>query len=272
MKSIVGIFNSFADAKSGAALLRTVGISEDRITVLSPHTPEAAVEVRIPTTETEQPGMGQALGGAIGAGLGVAGGVSAGTAVASLLVPGVGPVLAFGLLGAALLGAYGAAAGALAGGALEKGMYQGVPRDELYVYEDALRRGRSVVIAFAADEELAENARVELERAGAESIDTAREEWWIGLRDAEQEHYLRNGGDFKTDEAKYRLGFEAALHPDRRGKSCDDLAGELLQKYGDDCNGPAFRLGYERGQHYQKNVVASYKAVPPEDKKTRRAA
>ena len=82
MKSIVGIFNSFADAKRGAALLRTVGINEDQIAVLSPHTPEAAVDARIPTTETEQPGMGQALGGAIGAGLGVAGGVSAGTAVA----------------------------------------------------------------------------------------------------------------------------------------------------------------------------------------------
>src|SRR5437667_1880282 len=64
MKSIVGIFNSFADATRGAALLRTVGISEDHIAVLSPHTPEAAVELRIPTTETEQPGMGQALGGA----------------------------------------------------------------------------------------------------------------------------------------------------------------------------------------------------------------
>src|SRR5438046_3707171 len=166
MKSIVGIFNSFADAKRGAALLRTVGINEDHIAVLSPHTPEAAVEVRIPTTETEQPGMGQALGGAIGAGLGVAGGVSAGTAVASLLVPGVGPVLAFGLLGAALLGAYGAAAGALAGGALEKGMYQGVPRDELYVYEDALRRGRSVVMAFAEIGRASCRGRVEVSQGG----------------------------------------------------------------------------------------------------------
>src|SRR5256884_4969447 len=94
MKSIVGIFNSFADAKRGAALLRTVGINEDHITVLSPYTPEAAVDARIPTTETEQPGMGQALGGVIGAGLVVAGGVSAGTADGSLLFPGFGSVLA----------------------------------------------------------------------------------------------------------------------------------------------------------------------------------
>ena len=272
MKSIVGIFNSFADATRGAALLRTVGISEDRITVLSPHTPEAAVEVRIPTTETEQPGMGQALGGAIGAGLGVAGGISAGTAVASLLVPGVGPVLAFGLLGAALLGAYGAAAGALAGGALEKGMYQGLPRDELYVYEDALRRGRSVVIAFAADEQIAENARVELERAGAESIDTAREEWWIGLRDAEHEHYTSQGGDFKLDEAKYRLGFEAALHPNWRGKSVDEMAANLETRYGADAAATAFRQGYERGQRYQVLIVERYRTVSRDEKSSQRAA
>jgi hypothetical protein len=272
MKSIVGIFNSFADAKRGAALLRTLGIGDDEIAVLSPHASDADVEALIPTTDTEQPGMGPALGGAIGAGIGVAGGASAGAAAASLLVPGVGPVLAFGLLGAALLGTYGAAAGALAGQALEKGIYQGLPRDELYVYEDALRRGRSVLIAFAADDEIAENARVELGRAGAESIDTAREEWWIGLRDAEQEHYTNSGGDFKSDEAKYRLGFEAALHPDRRGKSSDDALVALQQKYGDECNTTAFRQGYARGQSYQRNVVESYKAVTPERKERKRAA
>lgn len=272
MKSVVGIFNSFADAKRGAALLSTLGIEDDKITVLSPHASDEQVELQIPTTETEQPGMGTALGGAIGAGLGVAGGVSAGTAVASLLIPGVGPVLAFGLLGAALLGTYGAAAGALAGQALEQGIYQGLPRDELYVYEDALRRGRSVLIAFAADDAIAENARVELARAGAESIDTAREEWWVGLRDAEDEHYTRNGGDFKTDEAKYRLGFEAALHPDRRDKPAVERTGELYKKYGHTCESVAFRQGYERGQQYQKHVVESYKAVPSETNTKKRAA
>src|SRR2546426_11278356 len=117
MKSIVGIFNSFADATRGAALLRTVGISEDHIAVLSPHTPEAAVELRIPTTETEQPGMGQALGGAIGAGLGVAGGISGGTAVGRCRVPGGGLVRAFWFVGVAFLGRDGAPARASAGGA-----------------------------------------------------------------------------------------------------------------------------------------------------------
>src|SRR6185436_17706951 len=148
MESIVGIFNSFADATRASAMLRSLGIPDNRIAVLSPQTSEGEIEAHIPTSDTEQPGVGAALGGTIGAALGVAGGLEAGAAAASLLVPGVGPVIALGILGAAILGAGGAAAGAVAGRAMEDGMAVGIPHDELFVYEDALRRGRSVVIAF----------------------------------------------------------------------------------------------------------------------------
>jgi hypothetical protein len=271
MQSIVGIFNSLADARRAAAILKSLGIDEDKITALSPHTSDTEFEARVPTSEAEQPGMGQAVGGTVGAALGAAGGASAGAAVATFLVPGVGPVLALGLLGAAVFGAGGAAAGVLAGGALEKAIDQGLPRDEIYVYEDALRRGRSVVIAFADDEQIAENARAELKRDGAETVDAAREEWWIGLRGAEQEHYTSQGGDFKVDEARYRLGFEAALHPDCRGKSSAEVAGNLQRKYGDDSASRAFRQGYDRGQKYLIYVVETYKVAPHRDKEARRA-
>jgi len=102
MDSIVGIFNSFADAKCASAILRTLGIPDNRITALSPHTTDAELEAQIPTTETEQPGMGAALGGTVGAALGTAGGLEAGAAAASFLIPGVGPILALGLIGAAI--------------------------------------------------------------------------------------------------------------------------------------------------------------------------
>jgi hypothetical protein len=255
MESIVGIFNSLADAQRATAMLQSVGIPDERITVLSPHTSESEIEAQVPTTETEQPGMGSALGGTVGAALGVAGGLEAGAAAASLLIPGVGPVLAFGLLGAAIFGAGGAAAGALAGKALEKGIADGVPRDELFVYEDALRHGRTVVLAFTDDDQIAASARTALQRAGAESVDAARDEWWIGLRDAESEHYTQQGGDFSADEAKYRLGFEAALHPDCRGKSCEDMMGHLNKRYGQDSGTEVFRQGYGRGQSYLTTVA-----------------
>lgn len=255
MESIVGIFNSLADARRAAAILQSVGIPEAHTTVLSPHTSEGEIEAQVPTTETEQPGMGSAVGGTVGAALGVAGGLEAGVAAASLLIPGVGPVIAFGLIGAAIFGAGGAAAGALAGNALEKGIADGLPRDELFVYEDALRRGRSVVIALAQDAQIAETARTVLHRAGAESVDAAREEWWIGLRDAEREHYSKQGGDFNADEAKYRLGFEAALHPDCRGKTCKDMMGHLGKRYGEDSGTKAFREGYGRGQSFLASIA-----------------
>src|SRR5436305_1755896 len=260
MESIVGIFNSFADAKRASAILRTLGIPDNRITVLSPHTTEAELEAQVPTTETEQPGMGAALGGTVGGALGAAGGLEAGAAAASFLIPGVGPVLALGLIGAAIFGVGGAAAGILAGQALEGGIADGIPRDELFVYEDALRRGRSLVIAFTDDSQIAEQARAALSRAGAESVDAARDEWWIGLRDAEREHYLKQGGNFDSDEAKYRLGFEAAMRPDCRGKSCDGMKTKLIERYGQDVVNQPFREGYDRGQHYLVNVSESYRA------------
>jgi hypothetical protein len=269
MESIVGIFNSLADAKRAAAILRSLGIPENHVSVVSPRTPEAEIEAEIPTTDTEQPGIGAAVGGTVGAALGVAGGLEAGAVAASLLVPGVGPVLAIGLIGAAIFGAGGAAAGALAGHAREEGIADGIPRDELFVYEDALRRGRSLVIAFAEDAQIAGQARAALAHAGAESVDAARNEWWIGLRDAEREHYLKQGGNFDTDEARYRLGFEAAMHPDCRGKSCNDVEPQLQRKYGEDAQGKPFREGYARGQYYLTYVADKYRSEPHKDESGR---
>ena len=269
MTTVVGIFNSFADAKRATAMLHSLGIPENRLSVLAPGTSESEIEANIATTETEQPGVGTAVGGAVGGALGVAGGMQAGLVAASALVPGVGPVFAIGLVGAALLGLGGAAAGAAAGTALEETIVPGLPRDELYLYEDSLRHGRSVVIALAGSDEIADRARVELANAGAESIDAAREQWWIGLRDAEEAHYTSRGGNFNIDEAAYRLGFEAALHPDRRGEAYDKTVESLRTKYSDTSALDGFRHGYERGQAYQRQMEEKHRLI---DKQKRQAA
>ena len=89
--------------------------------MLSPGEPDSEVEANIRTSETEQPGMGTAVGGAVGGALGVAGGLEVGMVAATALIPGVGPVFALGLLGAALLGLGGATVGAAAGTAVAAG-------------------------------------------------------------------------------------------------------------------------------------------------------
>ncbi|HEX8720527.1 MAG TPA: hypothetical protein VF736_07855 [Pyrinomonadaceae bacterium] len=254
MSTVAGIFNSPAEAERAVEALRSAGFGDERVSLLTPGASQQQLE-EVETTETEQPGMGSALGGAVGGALGVAGGLQLGAAAASLLVPGVGPVLAAGLVGAALLGAGGAATGVMAGGALEDSMAKGLPHDELFVYEDALRRGRSVVLAVADDEAHGDTARGVLAQAGAETVDAAREQWWVGLRDAEEADYSVEGGDFGADEPAFRRGFEASLHRHARGRTYEEDAERLRECYGPDCEGTAFRRGYERGRRYEGELL-----------------
>lgn len=259
MRTVAGIFKSRETAEQAAAHLRSAGIADERISLLAPGTTAEELDAAVPTTETEQPGMGKAIGGTVGGALGVAGGLHIGAAAASLFVPGVGPVIAAGLIGAALLGIGGAATGVAAGGAVEDGLAEGLPQDELYVYEDALRQGRTVLIVVAEDDEQGEAAQNILSQAGAESIDAARDSWWVGLRDAEEEEYTSQGGDFKTHESHYRRGFEAALHPQTRGKSYEEASESLSARYKDLHEREEFRRGYERGQAYHLGLREKYK-------------
>jgi hypothetical protein len=258
MSTVAGIFNSSADAESAVEALRTAGIDQDRVSLLTPGTSGSLLD-DVPTTETEQEGMGKAVGGVVGGALGIAGGGALSAAAASLLIPGVGPVLAAGLIGAALLGAGGAATGMAAGGALEDSMADGLPHDELFIYEDALRRGRSVVLAVADDDVTKGIARDLFAEAGAESVDAARDTWWVGLRDAEEAEYTVDGGDFGADEPVFRRGFEASLHPQARGRAYDEDAKRLSECYGADCEARAFRRGYERGRRYQGELLERHK-------------
>lgn len=251
MESTVGIFKSREQAEHAIEQLRSIGLSEERVSLLTPGESPQTMEA-VATTETEQPGMGKAMGGVVGAALGASSGMMGGMALASLLVPGVGLVFASGVIGAALLGAGGAAIGAASGHAVEDGMDEGLPRDELYLYEHALREGRSVVVVLAESDDQAEAAQKIMCGAGAETLDAAREDWWVGLRDVEEQEYRAGGGDFKSDEPTYRKGFESALRPGARGKTYDEAAEFIGSCYGELCKERAFRRGYERGHGYDR--------------------
>ena len=114
MKPVVGVFKTTYDAQRGLDRVRSVGVAEDKVSILMPGSSDREVAA-VPVSDTEQPGMGAAVGSLVGGSVGVAGGFGAGAALASFLVPGVGPILAGGLIGASLLGLGGAAGGAVAG-------------------------------------------------------------------------------------------------------------------------------------------------------------
>src|SRR3954452_12103496 len=135
MRAVAAVFHSREDAQRGYAELRRAGYSPDDINLLAPGASEEQVH-SVPVSETEQPGVGKALGGVVGAALGMAGGFELGVGVTAL-VPGVGPVLAAGLAGMALLGAGGAMAGAAVAGKAEQATTPGLPADEIFFYEEA---------------------------------------------------------------------------------------------------------------------------------------
>src|SRR5215472_16608765 len=116
MITVAGTFTTRIAAERAAHDLCILGIEDGNVDLLMPGTSADQLS-GLPTADTEQPGMGRAVGSVVGGAVGVGAGLTLGTAAAaSLLVPGVGPVLAVGALGAALLGA----AGAIGGGEVGK--------------------------------------------------------------------------------------------------------------------------------------------------------
>lgn len=247
MESVVGLFDSADRARRAAEAVSRAGIPTERLSVLTPGSREGEIHSQIPTSETEQPGMGKTIGGVVGGVFGATTGMGLGALAASLLVPGFGAIAAAELLGAAILGAGGVVGGAAAGGALEEKLSRGLPKDELYLYEDALRKGNSAVFALVEEHE-ADRARAVLAAEGAKSLDAARESWWVGIRDAEKGGYEREGADFSAAEPAYRQGFEAAMRPRFRNRDYEGASSDLRDLYPQVFGHDDFRRGYERGQ------------------------
>ena len=94
MTTVAGVFRSRERAEHAAVDLRQGGLLN--ISLLIPGATASQVYA-VPTTEPEQPGMGKAVGGVLGGALGMAAGMELGAVVATILIPGVGPVLAVGI-------------------------------------------------------------------------------------------------------------------------------------------------------------------------------
>src|SRR6202162_1901270 len=258
METISGVFETRTAAERAVQDVSRAGIAADKITLLTPGSVDHLNKemTSVPADTTEQPGMGKAIGALLGGGVGITGG-----SLLIALIPGVGPITAIGLLGAAIAGAAGATVGAAVGDKMEKSSIEGLPEDEIFVYEDALRQGRSVVVALAENDEAASRLRELMKTEGAESVDAAREQWWIGLRSAEESHYSKSGKNFANDERFYRLGFQAALHAKTRCMEFDQVSGAMnaaledLQRQhpGVDVE-EAFTRGYQRGRDYYQQL------------------
>ena len=223
MSTVTAVFPSSADADRAIRSLEKQRFGNTQVNYLAPGGDGSSFPVRAPQA-------GAALGG-----------LSAAT-----FLPGVGPVIAAGMLASGLIGA---AVGAAAGAAIGKRTH-GVATEDLYFYDEAIRNGQTVVIVDAHDAAEETRARNLLERAGGRSVQALRQEWWQNVGDS-----YRN--DFNGHESDYRQGFEAALHPSTRGREYDQVSDYVETCYGETCRTDAFRAGYDRGQDWFRRRMAA---------------
>lgn len=122
----VGLFEDRTDAERAAEALRAEGFKDDEIGYAWKD-----------DGGTHKVGDSAVKGAATGA---VAGGLLG--AAAAVLIPGIGPIVAGGILATALTGA---AAGAAVGGIGGALVAMGLPDEEAHYYEEEFKRGRTLM-------------------------------------------------------------------------------------------------------------------------------
>jgi uncharacterized protein (TIGR02271 family) len=122
-------------------------------------------------------GTGAAVGGILGL---VAG-------VASLAIPGIGPIIAAGPIASALAGV---GIGAVAGGLIGALTRVGVSEEDAHYYTEGVKRGGTLITLHARDDRTADCAVQVMKRHGAVDIDQRAEQWrqegWTGRATEEQ--------------------------------------------------------------------------------------
>ncbi len=167
-KTIVGLFDSLADAHSAVRELADMGVPRSDISLVAGDTKG---EYSTKTGNLGDEMSGAAAGAGTGAILGGIGGLLVGLGV--LAIPGVGPLIAAGPLATTLLGAgVGAAAGGLLGALVDVG----VPEDEANYYAEGVRRG-GVLVSLRAEDAMVDRVVSILERHNAVDVQRRAEEW-----------------------------------------------------------------------------------------------
>ena len=182
-KTIVGLFDTFAEAQTVVQDLVNNGFSRDAISLVAN---DARGEYA--NYNANAVGDSAGAGAATGAVTGAVGGGVIGllVGIGALAIPGIGPVLAAGPLVSAL-GAAGAATvagagiGAVAGGLVGALIGAGVPEEHAHVYTEGVRRGGTLV-TVNADDTMANSAYSIMQRHGAVDVDSRgtsyRESGW----------------------------------------------------------------------------------------------
>ncbi len=197
IKTVVGSFDTIADASAAARAARAAGFIESDVSVIASNirNPNA------PAPATKDDAAGAATGIVAGGALGGAAGLA--VSLMGLAIPGIGPILAAGPIAAALAGA---GAGAVAGGLIGGLVDLGVSETHAEYYAEAVRRGGALV-TIRTDESRTGEAERLIRQHGAYDIDDRVLRWksagWAGYN-PEAEPFTFE--EVERDRTVYRAG------------------------------------------------------------------
>jgi uncharacterized protein (TIGR02271 family) len=171
LKTVVGLFDNFTQAQTAAQQLESAGIPHNDISFLASNASGQYDQyANTGTTTTDRPsavGTDAAAGAVIGGGIGLLMGLGLFT------IPGFGPIVAAGWLASTLTGA---GIGAVAGGLIGALTSIGVPQEDAVYYNEAVRRG-GTLLAVRAPDNMADRVAEILDNNGAVNVDERAEQY-----------------------------------------------------------------------------------------------
>jgi hypothetical protein len=167
MKTVIGLFDRYADAQAVANDLSMEGFDRNNISVMANNATGEYSEHVTTDAAGDGAGVGATTGTVVGGTLGVLAGLGA------LAIPGIGPVIAAGPL---LAGLAGAGIGALAGGIVGALVDAGIPEEDAHYYYEGVRRGGTLVTAAVNDAD-AGRASAIMSRHGAVDVRERSSQW-----------------------------------------------------------------------------------------------
>ena len=152
MKTVVGLFDNFAQARSAAVELERMGLSHNDISVLAnnesgAHGANTPAEHGTGHAITHDAGVGAEIGGVLG--------LLAGLSL--FVIPGLGFIAGAGWLAGMMTGA---GIGAVAGGLVGALTHVGVPATDAAYYNEGVRRGGTLIAVRADDASVSSIAQV----------------------------------------------------------------------------------------------------------------
>lgn len=147
--TITHVYDDYGSAKNVVRELENAGFASDQVSVVG----------RKPSDQSgDESGEGTATGATLGGVAGAGAGLLA--SLGLIAIPGIGPLVAAGVLATTLAGA---ATGAVAGGILGALVDYGISKEEAPVYAESIRRGGTLV-SVRAEEPRANQAELIMQR------------------------------------------------------------------------------------------------------------